>query len=585
MILDNFLQDAAAAANAPSSGSRRHGDVLMASCSDQELHALHELMGKLGLLAGSSGKVDDKALGAGTGPSSLGNSSASITSEGIHAPLPPLEGSGEVAGGKGGGKVARARLEGFMTRAAAAAAYLGEHPTPSSAWASLLRGAGSASGIDQGDEAAAREAASLEAASGKEDLDAQVPNYLDKNTTGTGDFIHPLSRLLLARRPPAYVLDPRAHKLSASGDDAPEDGGGGSGGSGAPGGASGAGGGKGGSTVKKGAAKNSGRPPAASASAAATPIAASTPPPQPLPSDSAPKGASSDQAQLGLDVIQPAPLNPTTSDTGAAAGMDGGSGDGTDQPGSARSGRSRSSINYSLLSGKKEKQNQAAVAAPAAAETAMAGATSASTAPDAMVASSAVLPPLKKKRGRPSAAAAAAAAVAQALATGLPAPLSATPSGTPSGPASGVGGEQRSLSGAVGVPLAPAAVPTSATASLLSRAVAAPPSSLSEDDLAVFNPVVADVARCINAGPVEGTLDQQVRPGLVHMFQFHRSGLYQLSDGYALKILLSPYVAVFTPFCFRSGLCLRKLQTCWLLLPTTKSWLRSWRCRASSRSR
>ena len=477
-----ILQDA----NIPM-GSYRHGSVLMTSCSDQELHTLHELMRKLGLVAGGSGKGDAPLL-PGPGPSSSEIASGSMISGGIHAPIPQLEGSEEVAGGKGGAKAARGRLEGFMARAATTAALFGERMTPSSAWESLLdKGVSLASGGHPGNEA-------IPDADRAGDLDAGAPNYLDKNTTGTGDYVHPLSRLLLARRPPAYVLDPRAHKLSASGDDVPEDGGGGA--------ATGAGAaGKGGSTLKKGAAKSSGRPPAGSGSIASTPIAASTPPPQ--PSESAARGAASDPgtdpagvvsgAGGGLEEMQPVSNHPSTSD--AAAGNDGG-GDGIDQPGSARSGRTRSAINYSLLSGKKDKQQ-----APESAMVSDSFSFPAPIVPDAVVASATVLPPMKKKRGRPSAAASAAAA-AHSLVSGLPPPPSETPSGTPVGISGG--------SSATGPPAIPGLASSMATTAFLLGRAAIAPSSLNQDDLAGFNPVVADVARCVATGPAEGNLDQQV---------------------------------------------------------------------------
>ena len=257
---------------------------------------MRELMDKLGLVGGASSASVGGAssavnvttqLNGAPGPPSLVSAAAGVpTHGGVHAPLPPID-VGQEGAAKGGQGV-RVRLEGFMTQAAAVAASLGELPTPSSAWPSLI---GSETASTSATTAAATAAGGSDP--GGSSADAAIggagpgrlpdaPNYLDQNSLGTGDYVHPLLRLLMARQPPAYVLDPRAHKLSASGDDAPEGGDGG-----------GTGTGKGSTAVKRGPSglgKGSGAPRPPVSGAATPPIAmkASTPPPQPAPSDSAP---------------------------------------------------------------------------------------------------------------------------------------------------------------------------------------------------------------------------------------------------------------------------------------------------------
>ncbi|KAG1679166.1 hypothetical protein FOA52_000522 [Chlamydomonas sp. UWO 241] len=478
-------------------------DALLSSLPTESLSAMAALMRKLGLVGG----LRDGVLGADPSGS-------------VHRPLPVL-----VDEKRAPSSESRAQLEAVVKKVAGSelARACADAPAPGPAWrarllhghpreAELLRaaaeedrassrggsagGAGSSEGGDSrrgtgggseggdsrrgGGARGGGGAASTSGGSAPTSGGGAAPgasgaaahagvDYLDRTTIPAGDYVHPFTRLLLARAPTAYMLDPRAQHLSASGERDEEGGeahGGGQGDGDActpapglqltPAPVAGWGGARkkgctvaGGPSSKRGASSNSTQP-----SAAPTPCASVA-----VGCAATPSGAAggADDSGAGVDV--------DTAGTSAGGGGDGGGTRGT-----RGSARLSSFTNYSLLSGKQRDKTPAVMAATAAA-----------------------------------AAAAAAVGVAGGEGGGGEGRGGGGRKKGGRGGRGGRGGGGGAGSKAAGAAAAAAAAYAPALA-LFARAGG---DETLEDELASANPVIADVARCIARGHTDGDAEQQ----------------------------------------------------------------------------
>eukprot|EP00955_Chlamydomonas_euryale_P090028 364508-Chlamydomonas_euryale.AAC.1 len=350
--------------------------ALLPSCSDAALASMAALMRKLGLIGDALPGADAHG--------------------GVVVPLPPVLDADAVMSASAG--VEGRDLHEALVRAAAgtaAAAACAECPIPRSEWrrgmvaghpleAQLLAALGE--GVDGGrdvDGGGSADASNGNGTGGGGGVSARgsrrsAPrNYLDTDTCANGDFVHPATRMLLARRPTAYMLDPRAQFLAVSADRDEDNGdshGGGepadvtatpapcAGGAGAGSKGAAANGSKGtakggGTGVKAGGGGGGGAvTPVLGASAAPSPATSHAAAPALTPSQTT--GAAGESAGVaGAGPEDTAGTSGgTAGETPVLAATDGAAG--------GRARRSAAGVNYSLLSGKREKAATPALPAP-----------------------------------------------------------------------------------------------------------------------------------------------------------------------------------------------------------------------------
>ncbi|GAX72793.1 hypothetical protein CEUSTIGMA_g248.t1 [Chlamydomonas eustigma] len=202
---------------------------LLDSCTQGELESLNALLIKLGLIDPESSEPHLDASAGQTMESHVASTSA-VVHCGVQQTLHVLPAPD--AGDSSASDAPIDPLRKLLSQVAASASTSGvDGPATSDMWMKLVAAAESAI-LNHSKETdhTQRAASSFHAgpshaeplSSASQCYDPIYPNYLDHSWTAQGDFIHPLIRMLLARKPTAYVLDPRAHRLCSSGDHSEE---------------------------------------------------------------------------------------------------------------------------------------------------------------------------------------------------------------------------------------------------------------------------------------------------------------------------------------------------------------------------